>query len=271
VVPEFFSDEVFDNAFGGKKAKIITSIAMLYDLERPVEFARQIHSALDRDGIWHFEQSYLPSMLATTAYDTICHEHVEYYGLTQIAWILQRSGMRIVDVELNDVNGGSFAVTACRDDCRIKERDGIAGSLLAQEAARESGGMKQFEEFASRVRNHRDALVGLLSRLSSEGSLTLGYGASTKGNVILQYCGIGRDLVPYFAEVNRDKVGSYTPGSLIPIISEDEARAMRPHFFLAMPWHFRENLLLREAEFLATGGRMIFPLPEIEVVSGPVR
>lgn len=268
VIPDFFSAAVFDTAFGGRKAKIITSIAMLYDLEQPLEFARQIESCLDPGGIWHFEQSYLPLLLETTGYDTICHEHVEYYALRQIEWIVSRAGMRILHVELNDVNGGSFAVTVCKHTSS-HSGDNSAARILAEEGQLGLDIMEPFEIFAKRVKTHREHLLSLLHGLSDDGRCILGYGASTKGNVILQYCGIGPDLIPFFAEVNPDKFGAFTPGSGIPIVSENQAKAMRPDYLLVMPWHFRTNLVHREAAFVESGGRLIFPLPRIDIVASP--
>jgi hypothetical protein len=268
VIPDFFTARLFDSAFGGQKAKIVTSIAMLYDLENPLAFAKEVESILADDGVWHFEQSYMPLMLANLGYDTICHEHVEYYSLTQISWILERSGLRILDVTLNDVNGGSFAVTVCKESASLPALSDNAADILGAEKSSGIVTLEPYTNFARRVTQHRDRLPERLKALRDEGLSILGYGASTKGNVILQYCGIGSDLVPYFAEVNPDKFGAFTPGSLIPIISEDDARRMNPDLFLAMPWHFRANLLEREKSFLANGGRMIFPLPDIEIVAG---
>ncbi len=267
-ISDFFSAALFDTTFGGRKAKIITSIAMLYDLEQPLEFARQIESCLSEDGIWHFEQSYLPLLLKTTGYDTICHEHVEYYALRQIEWIVRRAGMRVLHVKLNDVNGGSFAVTTCKQSA-VHVADDTAARVLADEDELGLGTTAPFERFAKRVALHRDKLLGLLQGLTRDSQLVLGYGASTKGNVILQYCGIGPALIPCFAEVNPDKFGALTPGSGIPIVSEDEAKAMHPDYLLVMPWHFRANLLQREQPFIESGGRLIFPLPQIEIIASP--
>ncbi len=268
VIEDFFSADAFETAFDNVKPKIVTSIAMFYDLDQPLEFVDQVCRVLHDDGIWHFEQSYLPSMLDTTGYDTICHEHVEYYALSQIDWMMQRSGLRIIDVELNDVNGGSFGVTVCKAGSKFQSRREVIDKILAEENVRGLRSVTPFEQFADRVHHHREDLPALLHNLSSNGDLTLGYGASTKGNVMLQYCGITEDVLPFIAEVNPDKFGAYTPGTWIPIISEKDAHAMSPDFFLAMPWHFRRNLLEREKEFIARGGRMIFPLPSIQV-AGP--
>jgi hypothetical protein len=266
VVPEFFDRGVFERVVpGGKKARIVTSIAMLYDLPAPLDFVRDVAAILADDGIWHFEQSYLPSMLATTSYDTVCHEHVEYYALRQIQWMLRRAGLRIIDVQLNDVNGGSFAVTVRKDDGRGEDAP-FARELLAKEEALQLDTLAPYEAFAQRTAKHRDDLRELLLKLKAEGRLVIGLGASTKGNVVLQYCNIGTDLLPFIAEVNPDKFGSFTPGTKIPIIDEAEARKKKPDVFFVLPWHFRSTFLEREKDFLAGGGRLLFPLPNTELV-----
>jgi cyclopropane fatty-acyl-phospholipid synthase-like methyltransferase len=266
VIPDFFSAELVRRRFGDQRARIITSIAMFYDLQRPLEFVRQIRDLLADDGVWLLEQSYLPAMLRANAYDTICHEHLEYYSLRQIEWLMNQSDMKVVDVTENDANGGSFAVTVARAESRFTPN---VERIAAMTAAEEEVGFdtsRPFEAFRQRTFAHRDKLVALLSDVRRSGQTVLGYGASTKGNVILQFCGITAELLPAIAEVNPDKFGRVTPGSLIPILSEAEAHARKPDYLLAFPWHFRETLVQRESEFLRQGGKMIFPLPEIEVV-----
>ena len=265
VITDFFSAETFFRRFQ-QKAKIITSIAMFYDLEEPIEFVRQIEQVLAEDGVWHFEQSYMPTMLEQNAYDTVCHEHLEYYGLRQVDWMLSRSGLKILDVELNDVNGGSFAVTAAKSASKHAQNTAAITALQEREENARLETLAPYKKFEERVHKHRDELLHLLDRVEKEKAMVLGYGASTKGNVILQFCGLTAERIPAIAEVNPDKFGSVTPGSNIPIISESDAHARKPDYFLVMPWHFRANLLEREAKFLARGGKMIFPLPAIEVV-----
>jgi hypothetical protein len=267
LVADFFSASSWRSTFGARKAKIITSIAMVYDLERPLEFVTDVAEVLADDGVWHMEQSYLPAMLRTNAYDTICHEHLEYYALQQIKWIADRVGLSVLDVELNDVNGGSFAVTLGRRASAASEGRARVERLLAAEAGMAFESLAPFRAFATRVLEHRDALVTTLESIHTRGQTVLGYGASTKGNVILQFARIDRRLLPAIAEVNRDKFGCVTPGTWIPIISEEEAHAKGPHYFLVMPWHFRAGIVRREARYLSAGGKLIFPLPEIEVVT----
>ena len=265
LVPDFFNAKNFDS-MSKERAKIITSIAMFYDLEDPIAFARDIAHCLRPDGVWHFEQSYMPSMLRLTSYDTICHEHVEYYSLAVVEKILEAADMKVLDVQMNAVNGGSFAVTAGHKNSPLKANRAVIDWLLSQEERMGLNTPRPYREFEERVFRHREDLRRLLRALRDDGKRIVGYGASTKGNVVLQYCGIGPDLVEAIAEVNPDKYGHVTPGSHIPIVSEADALKMKPDYYLVLPWHFKEGILQREQKFLADGGKMIFPFPEIEIV-----
>jgi C-methyltransferase C-terminal domain len=266
LVPEFFSANAY-HSVESRLARIITSIAMLYDLDSPVEFARQIAEVLAPDGIWHFEQSYMPSMLRMNSYDTICHEHLEYYSLGVIEKLLDGADMQIADVVTNAINGGSFAVTAThRANKSVRPNRAVIDWLLQQEDRMGLGTPKPYREFEERVFRHRDDLIRLIRSLNGDGKSVLGYGASTKGNVTMQFCGFTVDDIPAIADVNPDKFGCVTPGTHIPIISETIARAMRPDYFLVLPWHFKDGILRRERDFLLQGGKLIFPFPEIEIV-----
>jgi hypothetical protein len=266
VVADFFSGPRFLEATNDRRAKIITSIAMFYDLEDPNQFVREIAESLAPDGVWHFEQSYMPTMLRTNAYDTVCHEHLEFYSLRVIHDLLKRSGLRIVDVQMNSVNGGSVAVTACHERASIASKQPIIDWMLQQEEHWGLNTTKPYRQFEDRVFKHRADLQRLVHALLADGKKILGYGASTKGNVLLQFCQFGPEHIPAIAEVNAEKFGAYTPGTLIPIISEEEARAMQPDYFLVLPWHFKAGIVQRERDYLSRGGKLIFPLPEIEIV-----
>jgi hypothetical protein len=266
LVPDFFSRDNFVSAAGSKKAKLITSIAMFYDLEDPIAFARQIHDCLADDGLWHFEQSYMPSMLRLNSYDTVCHEHIEYYSLTTVAAILKAAQLEIVDVAMNAVNGGSFAVTAARQGSKYRRNSAVIDWLIATETRIGLHTPKPFRDFEERVFEHRRSLTALIRSLNDSGKKVFGYGASTKGNVLLQFCGLTAADIPCIADVNPDKHGCVTPGTHIPIVSEEEARAAMPHYFLVLPWHFKAGIIEREKDFLDAGGHLIFPLPEIEIV-----
>jgi hypothetical protein len=266
LIPDFFSAKAVSSIGKDVRAKIITSIAMFYDLEEPGTFVKEVAAVLADDGIWHFEQSYMPSMLRTNSYDTICHEHLEFYSFKVVKELLESHGLRVMDVQMNAVNGGSFAITACKKNAAYPSNKPIVNWMLKQEVDMGLETPKPFRDFEERVFRHRKDLIDLIEALVNDGKKIIGYGASTKGNVLLQFCGITPEHIPYIAEVNEDKFGSYTPGTLIPIISEKEARAMNPDYFLVLPWHFKHTILEREKDFLAQGGKFIFPLPEIEIV-----
>jgi hypothetical protein len=266
LICDFFTEKKFKSSFPFKKAKIITSIAMFYDLESPLDFVSDIEKCLDDDGIWHFEQSYMPSMLRTNSYDTICQEHIEFYSLDVVNNLLIKCGLRIIDVQMNNINGGSFAVTACKKNSAHKSNNAIIEWMIEQELKLGLNTIVPYINFQKRVVEHRKSLISLLEKLVADGKKIFGYGASTKGNVLLQYCDISPKLVQYIAEVNEEKFGKFTPGSNIPIISEKEAKKMNPDYFLVLPWHFRDNILSREKEFISNGGKFIFPLPEIEII-----
>jgi hypothetical protein len=266
LIVDFFSSTAYRFS-QSKPAKIVTSIAMFYDLEKPVEFAREIESILVDDGIWHFEQSYMPSMLRLNSYDTICHEHLEYYSLGVVKRILEQAGLKVVDVVMNAVNGGSFAVTAAKAaNLSVKSNDSVINWLLEQEERMGLSTPKLYRDFEERIFRHREDLIRLVRALNDDGKRVLGYGASTKGNVVMQLCGFTEKDIPAIAEVNPDKFGCFTPGTHIPIVSDEDARAMKPDYFLVLPWHFKAGILQREREYLAGGGKMIFPFPEIEIV-----
>jgi hypothetical protein len=264
LLPDFFSANLFQQSFPNSKAKIITSIAMFYDLESPTDFVNDIFNCLHDEGVWHFEQSYMPSMLRTNSYDTICHEHLEFYSFKVVKQLLEKCGMKVVDVQMNAVNGGSFAVT--KKNASLLVNTALINWMLQQEEDMALDTIKPYKEFEERVFKHRKNLTNLINALVNDGKKVFGYGASTKGNVLLQFCGLTSKQIPFIADVNEQKFGCYTPGTNIPIISEKEARAMKPDYFLVLPWHFKNTILERETEFAEQGGKFIFPLPEIEIV-----
>lgn len=264
-VQGFFSAALVRKAVQSQ-AQVVTSLAMLYDLEDPQTFVNDVASLLAPEGVWHSEQAYLPSMLKLCSYDTVCHEHLEYYALAQISWLLRVAGMRMLDVEFNTINGGSFAFTACLQASKRRS------TLRMAEAVRQEEWMglqttQVYAEFSRRTQKHIRELKALLESLVKQGYKLVGYGASTKGNVILQACGITSSTLACIAEINTDKYGMITPGTGIPIVSEAEAKAMRPDYMVVLPWAFRDHIVERENEYLKSGGRLIFPLPEIEIVS----
>lgn len=263
---DFFTAESFQKIVPNARAKVITSISMFYDLPDPNTFVSDITKVLDPEGIWVLEQSYLPTMLKRNSFDTICHEHLEYYALRQIIDLLQQHQLRVLDVEFNDVNGGNFQVYACHQDASYISNSSKINNILAEEQAMELDTSIPFEAFLKRVEGIKTTLLNFLKNCKDTGKRVHGYGASTKGNTLLQYFGITRDLVEVIADCNATKWGSCTPGTEITIVSEEVSRKMKPDYYLVLPWHFRDSFLVREKNFLDNGGQFIFPLPEFELV-----
>ena len=264
LIPDYFSADLVTRAFPGKKAKVITSFSMFYDLESPIDFAKQVASVLDEsNGIWVFEQSYMPLMLERNSYDTICHEHLEYYGLKQIVWLAEKAGLKIVDVELNDVNGGSFSVVAAHKSSDLHDVDGVVKKTLEMETHAGLAGLEPYHAFSRRAHQSKEELLQFIRRVREKGERIIGIGASTKGNVLLQYCGITANDIEAIGDVNPDKFGSVTPGTWIPICDEKAALAAEPDYLLVLPWHFRDFFLTNP---LFRGRKLVFPLPTLEVV-----
>jgi len=269
VIQDIFPSGELMSALRGKKFDIITSIAMFYDLEDPVKFTLNIKNSLAPGGLWVFEMSYMPTMLKMTSYDTICHEHLEYYSLAVLENILRRAGMKIVNATLNNINGGSircFATHADNFSFKKEEYQQRIGALRQQEFDLELDTDKPYRNFQDHINIHREELSGLLRNLKREGKHIHIYGASTKGNTILQWCGIDNRVIDAAADRNPDKHGAFTLGTDIPIISEEESRKMKPDYYLVLPWHFKEEFLDREKETLRAGIKMIFPLPTVEII-----
>jgi SAM-dependent methyltransferase len=258
----------FEQELDGKLFDVITSIAMFYDLEKPVEFVKDIKNSLSSSGVWVFEMSYMPDMLMNNSYDTICHEHLEYYSLTVLENILQRGGMKIFKVSLNKINGGSIRCYSTHDGYNKydnKEDSNYIFELKQKEFDLELDTDKPYQKFGVHINVESEKLNRLIKELKSEGKSIHVYGASTKGNTILQYCKLNNTLIDYAADRNPEKFGSYTLGTNIPIISEEESRAMNPDYYLVLPWHFKQEFLEREKEALDKGTGFIFPLPTLDI------
>jgi len=265
LIPDYFSADLLAQAFPRRKAKVVTSFSMFYDLESPIDFAREVASILDpSEGLWVFEQSYMPLMLERNAYDTICHEHLEYYGLKQIVWLAERAGLAIVDVEINDVNGGSFSVVAASLRNKHAHSRGIVARMLAHEQAAALSALPPYSAFLRRTEQSRLSLQEFVAKVHRDGARLCGLGASTKGNVVLQYCGFDASDVDVIGDVNPDKFGALTPGTWIPIEDEAKVLASSPDFLLVLPWHFRDFFLSNP---ILKGRRLVFPLPQLEVVT----
>lgn len=270
VIQDIFPSDELLNCLQGTKMDIITSIAMFYDLEDPVTFARSIKDILAPEGIWIFEMSYMPLMLKMNSYDTICHEHLEFYSLAVIEYILRKSGMKVFNVALNDINGGSLRCYATHlTNFKYKNEQYLRNirAMHQDEFDLELDTDKPYKNFQNRINVHREELSSLLKKLKMEGKKIHIYGASTKGNTLLQWCGIDNKIVDCAAERNPDKYGARTLGTDIPIVSEEDSRKLNPDYYLVLPWHFKDEFIEREREVLERGIQLIFPLPKIEVIS----
>ena len=208
----------------------------------------------------------MPLMLKNISYDTICHEHLEYYSLKTIKYIFDKVGFKIIDLEFNDINGGSFALTVSKKKSKYPEYSKIVEWLLAKEEKYKYNLPITHLKFFKSVKQHKKTLQDLLSNLLDMKKKVIGYGASTKGNVILQFCNLNSSDIKFIVDVNKDKNNKYTPGSLIRILSEKEIKKYNPDYMLVLPWHFKNFILQKEKNYLNQGGKLIFPLPDIEIV-----
>ena len=273
VVQDIFPSEELFKILEGKRMDVITSIAMFYDLESPVDFVKGIKRFLAPKGIWVFEMSYMPKMLEIDSYDTLCHEHLEFYSLAVLEKILSMEGMKIFKISFNDINGGSircYATHRENSSFDTKENNALMNEVRIKEFDMLLDTDKPYTDFQKRIEVLKNELHNLLVKLKAEGKKVHIYGASTKGNTILQWCNIDHTLVDYAAERNPDKYGAMTLGTNIPIISEAESRAMNPDYYLVLPWHFKAEFLVREKEALDKGTGFIFPIPKVEIYKNKI-
>lgn len=265
LIPDFFSDSLVKERFPNKKAKVITSFSMFYDLESPQQFVNQISSILDpNDGVWVFEQSYMPLMLERKSYDTICHEHLEYYGLYQIIWLLDKADLKIIDIEINDINGGSFSITAAKNSTHYSKNLKKINQLLEKEKLAKLDTLEPYLNFQLDTQNSRLELLDFIREAKNDGKKIAALGASTKGNVILQYCDINSSQIDSIGEVNEYKFGTFTPGSLIPIKSEEKVLNEKSDYLIILPWHFKD-FFVNNKKF--NNRRLVFPLPKLEIIT----
>jgi NDP-4-keto-2,6-dideoxyhexose 3-C-methyltransferase len=273
----FFESEGFykNPKLEGRRPKVVTSIAMFYDLEDPNKFVADVKKVMHPDGLWIVQMSYLLLMLKTNDFGNICHEHLEYYSLQSFEYLLGLHDFVLVDVELNDVNGGSFRAyirnraadeRAFADDSYRREAACRLAAIREKEAKMRLDTAEPYLEFATRVERVKEDVSGFIKDHVSRNKKVYVYGASTKGNTMLQYFGLDNSVISAAAERNPDKWGKVTVGTHIPIVSEAEARAAKPDFFLVLPWHFVEEFTVREKDYLSSSGRFILPLPHFGLI-----
>ncbi|HYD03356.1 MAG TPA: class I SAM-dependent methyltransferase [Alphaproteobacteria bacterium] len=276
IVQDYFSKEAYRKTeHHHRKAKIITTIAMFYDLDDIDSFVQDIYEVLEDDGMWVIQLSYTPLMIEQLAFDNICHEHVYYHSMTSINEIARRNGLKIMDAQLNDVNGGSFRVYMMKDKGDVKKfgsapyRDVCrmrVESLLAYEKTSGLGGPEVWKEFFTRIQELKEQTYNFIKHEKAKGKTVWGYGASTKGNTLLQYFNLDNTLIDGIAERSPYKFGHRTVGTNIPIYSEEEARKAKPDYMLVLPWHFINEFIVREKDYLDNGGKFIVPCPKFEII-----
>lgn len=267
LVPTYFTVDVFKTAYNDIKCKVISSISMFYDLPDPIQFAQDIYECLHEDGIWTCEQSYLLTMVKRNSIDTICHEHLEYYALKQIKHIADVANFKIIDVKFNDCNGGSFRIyLAKRESTKYVENTQLINQILQDEIEYGINDENFYAKFMDSCNHEVDKLKAFINIVNSDNKTINIYGASTKGNTLLQFANITENDIKYAIERNPKKYGKMT-NTGIKIISEDEMRKSPPDYLLVLPYHFKSDIIKREHEYLENGGQLIFPFPNFEIYS----
>lgn len=271
VINDYFNADGFRKAFGRRKAKVVTSLAMFYDLEDPARFIGDVRSCLAPEGLWILELHYLGTMIEDNGFDAIVQEHVTYYSLNSLRRLLQAGGFRVDDVELNGMNGGSFRLYVRHRTAKAAAPAGGRSRVIAldkRERAMRLEDPATYHAFERRVRLERERLLAFLRKARSAGKTTYIYGASTKGNALLQYYGLGPDLIAGAADKNADKWGLHTAGSMIPIMSPDEVARRKPDYLLVLIWHLLDEVAAQWRDWIQAGGRLVAPLPAVRIV-GP--
>jgi len=264
-VSNFFSYDALKKILRKKKAKLITSIAMFYDLPDTIKFATDVYDSLDDEGVWHFEQSYLPKMLTMMSYDTICHEHIQYYSLRSILYILDIVNFKIISLETNNINGGSISITVAKKKSRFKESKKKILYFLKKEHKQKIYDVKTYLNFYRKIKLHKKKLNKVVKNILKKKKIIAGYGASTKGNILLQFCNLRAKKIKFILEINEDKFNKYTPGTNIKIVSENFLKKNKVDYFLVLPWHFEKSILKKRKKF-GKNIKYIFPLPKLKIV-----
>lgn len=264
VINDFFKYKSYIKKVTGKKADIITVISCFYDMESPNIFLSDVKKILSEDGIVVIQQNYLVGMLEQNAFDNIVHEHLEYYSLLSLENLLKRHNLEVFDVEQSNINGGSFRTYICFSGKRKISKSVI--DMRRKEMKMNLKNKKVYVDFAKRVERNKNKLYKLITRLVKDGKKIFVYGASTRGNTLLQYCELDSSLIKAAVERNTEKWGKKIASVGIPIISEEQARIEKPDYMLVLPWFFKKEFLRREKGYLSSGGHFIFPLPKLEVI-----
>ena len=263
---EYFNSRIFEESFGNKKAKIITSISIFYDLDNPHDFVEDIIKILDENGIWILQMNYLVTMLENFAFDNIVHEHLEYYSLQSLEHLLDKHGLEVFDVEQNNINGGSIRAFIKFKDSNKFSISKRVNDVMAYETKLGLSDEKTYLDFAKQIKSLKQQTCKFIKEEINNGKKIYVYGASTRGNTLLQYYGLDSQFIQAASERNPAKWGKYIVGSMIPIISEEQARLEKPDYFLVLPWYFADEFVSREKKFLENGGKFLIPLPQFKLI-----
>ena len=236
-----------------EKPKIITAIGMFYDLEDPNKFIKDAADSLHDDGIFIAQLMCLKTMIQKNDLGNICHEHIEFYSLKSLKFLFEKNGLEIFKIEENDINGGSY---------RIYCRKYTKGSIKLKN----ENVLQMMKIFIKRAKKNKNITMNFIKRKLKQRKKIFLYGASTKGNTVLQYYGINNKIVPFASERSPEKCGKYTIGTGIKIISEKVARKLNPDYFFVTPWGFIKEFIKREKIWLKNGGKFIVPFPKFRLI-----
>ena len=266
-ISNFFSHKVIKKKLkANQKFVIITACAVFYDIEEPNKFLYDISNIIDeKRGIFYLEFQDLLSIIQNNLFDTICHEHLEYYSFEVISKMLKANNLKLLDVTKNDINGGSLSLIISHNKSRYNVKVKRIDKILKEEKKFRLNKVATFKNFFKKIQKQKLKLNKILHNLAKKKQIIHGYGASTKGNVLLQYFGISRKIVPMIADRNPEKTDLYTPGTSIRIVSENYSRNILPNYYLVLPWHFKKEILSRERKIRKNGTKFIFPLPKLEI------
>jgi len=264
-IADFFNFDVIKKKGIDKKFKIITALSMFYDLPDPNKFLKDVKKVLHKDGVFILEHADLLSIIKNCQFDTICHEHLEYYSSKITAELMKTHKLKIFDIKLNNINGGSKRYFICHDDAKYKYNNKV-DKILKEEIKFKLDKVKTFINFFKLINSQKSKLIKLIKKIKDSKKSIHGLGASTKGNVLLQYFNISNKQIKYIADRNPQKYNTYTPGTKIRIISEKLSRKIKPDFYLVLPWHFKTEILKRETLIRRNGTRFIFPLPKMKII-----
>ena len=248
------------------KFKIISALSVFYDLLHPNKFLRDVKTLLLPEGVFLLEFADLASIIKYKMFDTICHEHLEYYSSKVIIDLVKKNDLRVFDIKQNFINGSSKQYYICHKNSKIKSNSKIIKKTLKNESKLKLNKVKTFKEFIQKINFLKTRLNNKINHIKRNNQNIHCYGASTKGNVLLQYFNIDNTKISFAAERNKNKYGLVTPGSKIKIISEENSRKMRPDYYLVLPWHFKKEILKREKNIIRKGTKFIFPLPNFKII-----